>query len=74
MKATKDFGLEVNYEKTNMIMSRHQNVVQNQNIVKRNLTFENVEKLKYLGVTVTNTNEFLEEIKLGINMGNTCYY
>ena len=57
-----------------MITSRHQNVVQNQNIVNGNLSFENVEKLRYLGVTVTNTNDIGEEIKRRINMGNSCYY
>ena len=53
-----------------MITSRHQNIVQNQNIV----SFENMEKFKYLGVTVTNTNDIREKIKRRINMGNTCYY
>ena len=33
----------------------YQNVIQNQNIVIGNLSFENVEKFKYLGVAVTNT-------------------
>ena len=33
-----------------------------------------MEKFKYLGVTITNTNDILEEIKLRINMGNACYY
>ena len=33
-----------------------------------------MEKFKYLGVTVTNTNDIREEIKLRINMGNACYY
>ena len=45
-----------------MITSRHQNVVQNQNIVNENLTFECVEKLKYLEVTVTNTNDIREKL------------
>ena len=33
-----------------------------------------MEKFKYLGVTVTNTNDIREEIKRRINMGNACYY
>ena len=53
-----------------MITSRQQNIVQNQNIVIENLSFENVEKFKYLIVTVTNTNDIREEIKRRINMGN----
>ena len=40
-----------------MVTSRHQNVglIQNQNIVIGNLSFENVEIFRYLAVTVTNT-------------------
>ena len=75
IKISKDIGLEVNSEKIKyMITSRQQNIVQNQNIVIENLSFEYVEKFKYLGVTVTNTNDVREEIKLRINMGNACYY
>ena len=71
----KDIGLEVNSKKTKyMITSLHQNVIQNQNMVIGNLSFENVEKFRYLGVTVTNTNDIHEEIKRRINMGNACYY
>ena len=33
-----------------------------------------MEYFKYLGVTVTNTNDVREEIKRRINMGNGCYY
>ena len=33
-----------------------------------------MEKFKYLGVTITITNDIREEIKLRINMGNACYY
>ena len=52
----------------------HSNVIQNQNIVIGTLSFENVEKFRYLGVTVTNTNDMREEIKRRTNMGNACYY
>ncbi|KAJ4431157.1 hypothetical protein ANN_19752 [Periplaneta americana] len=68
-------GLEVNPEKTKyMIMSRDQNIVRNGTIKIGDLSFEEVEKLKYLGATVTNINDTLEKIKRRINMGNACYY
>ena len=70
-----DIGVEVNSKKTKyMITCRHQNVVHNQNTVNGNLSFENVETFKYLGVTVINTNDTREEIKRRMNMGNACYY
>ena len=63
IKASKDIGLEVNSEKTKYtITCCHQNVIQNQNMAIGNLSFENVEKFRYLGVTVTNTNDMREEI------------
>ena len=75
IKASKDIGLEVNSEKTNyMITSSHQNVIQNQNIVIGNLSFEKIKKFKFLGATVTNTNDIREQIKRRINMVNVCYY
>ena len=74
IKASKDIGLEVNSEKTKyMITSRYQSVTQKQNIIIGNLSFKNVEKFKYLGVTVTNANGIREEIKRRINIGNACY-
>ena len=51
-----------------MTTSRHQNVIQNQNVAIGNLSFEYVEKFRYLGVT--NTNDIHEEIKRRINMEN----
>ena len=49
-------------------------MAQNQNIVIEKLSFENVEKFKYLGSMITNTNDIHEEIKRRIKMGNVCYY
>ena len=75
IKTSKDIGLEINFENTKyMIISRHENVIQNQNIVIDNLSFENLKKFRYLGVTVINTNDIREEIKCRINMGNACNY
>ncbi|KAJ4428882.1 hypothetical protein ANN_25875 [Periplaneta americana] len=72
LQATKEI---VNPEKTKyMIMSRDENVVRNGNIKIGNLSFEEVEKFKYLGATVTDINDTREEIKHTINMGNVCYY
>ncbi|KAJ4436484.1 hypothetical protein ANN_16515 [Periplaneta americana] len=55
-------------------MSRDQNIIRNGNITIGDLSFEEVEKFKYLGATVTNINDTREEIKHRINMGNACYY
>ncbi|KAJ4427877.1 hypothetical protein ANN_23883 [Periplaneta americana] len=75
LEASKEIGLEVNPEKTKyMIMSRDQNIVRNGNIKIGDLSFEEVEKFKYLGATVTDINDIWEEIKHRINMGNACYY
>ncbi|KAJ4438657.1 hypothetical protein ANN_14604 [Periplaneta americana] len=75
LEASKAIGLEVNPEKTKyMIMSRDQNILRNGNIKIGDLSFEEVEKFKYLGTTVTNINDTREEIKCRINMGNACYY
>ncbi|KAJ4435647.1 hypothetical protein ANN_18263 [Periplaneta americana] len=74
LEASKEIGLEVNPEKTKyMIMSRDQNIVRNGNIKIGNLSFEEVEKFKYLGAIVTNINDTREEIKHRINMANACY-
>ncbi|KAJ4433839.1 hypothetical protein ANN_16151 [Periplaneta americana] len=63
VEASKAIGLEVNPEKTKyMIMSRDQNIVRNGTIKIGDLSFEEVEKFKYLGATVTNINDTREEI------------
>jgi hypothetical protein len=74
-EASKDVGLEINAEKTNyMIMSRHPNSGQNQNIRIANGSFENVAKFRYLGATLTNQNDIHDEIKSRLNSGNACYH
>jgi hypothetical protein len=58
LEAIRDVGLEINAENTKyMIMSRHPNSGQNQNIRIVNESFENVARFKYLGTTLTNQND-----------------
>ncbi|KAJ4425570.1 hypothetical protein ANN_27765 [Periplaneta americana] len=75
LETSKEIGVEVNPETTKyMIMSRDENIVRNENIKTGNLSFGEVEKLKYLGATVTDIDDTREEIKHRIIMGNACYY
>jgi ribosomal protein S2 len=46
-----------------MLLSRHQNAGQNQDIKIANSCFENVAQFRYLGTTITNQNLIREEIK-----------
>jgi hypothetical protein len=56
-EASREVGLEVNTEKTKyMVVSHHQNVGQNHNLLVANEFFENVAKFKYFGTTVANQN------------------
>jgi hypothetical protein len=57
-----------------MIMSRHPNSGQNQNVRTAKESFENVAKFKYLETTLTNQNDINDEIKSRLNSGNACYY
>jgi hypothetical protein len=60
LEASRDIYLEINAEKTKyMIMSRHSNSGQKQNIRIANESFENVAKFKYFGTTLTNQNDFM---------------
>jgi hypothetical protein len=75
LEASRDVGLEINAEKTKyMIMSRHPNSGQNQNIRIVDESFESVATFKYLGTMLTNQNDILDEIKSRLNSGNACYY
>jgi hypothetical protein len=75
LEASRVVGLEINAEKTKyMIMSRHPNSGQNQNIRIANESFESVATFKYLGTTLTNQNDIHDEIKRRLNSGNACYY
>jgi hypothetical protein len=56
-----------------MLLYRNQNAGQNHNIKIANRSFENVNRLKYLGMTVTNLNLIQEEIKRRLNSGNASY-
>jgi hypothetical protein len=70
LEASRDIGLEINAEKTKyMIMSRHPNSGQVQNIRTANESFENVAEFKYLGATLTNQNDIRDKIKSRLNSG-----
>jgi hypothetical protein len=74
LEARRNTGVETNAEKSKyMIMSRHPNSGQSQNIRITNESFENVAKLKYLGMMLTNHNDIHDEIKSRLNSGNACY-
>jgi hypothetical protein len=71
LEASRECCLEINAEKTKyVIMSRHPNSGQNQNIRIANESFENVARFKYLGTTLTNQNDIRDEIKSRLNSGN----
>jgi hypothetical protein len=57
-----------------MIMSRHQNSGQNQNIRIATESIENVANFKYLGTTLTNQNDIHDELKSRLNSGNAPYH
>jgi hypothetical protein len=75
LEASRDTGLEINAEKTRyIIISRHPNLGENQNVRIATESFENLARFKYLGATLTNQNDIHDKIKSRLNSGNTCYY
>jgi hypothetical protein len=69
----KEVGLEVKAEKTKYtLLSRHQNAGQNHNIKIVSRYFENVARLKYIGMRVTD--RFRRKIKRRLISGNAYYY
>jgi hypothetical protein len=72
---SRDVCLEINAQKTKyMIMYRHQNSGQNQNIRIANESFEKVAKFKFFGTKPTNWNDIHDEFKNRLNSENDCYY
>jgi translation initiation factor 1 (eIF-1/SUI1) len=75
LEASRDIDLEINAEKTKcMIMSRHPNSEQNQNIRIATESFEKVAKFKYLVTTLTNQKDIHDKLKSRLSSGNTYYY
>jgi hypothetical protein len=53
--ASKEVGLKVNADKTKyVLLSRHQNAGQNNDLKRANLSFVTMAQFKYLGKAVTN--------------------
>jgi len=62
--ARKEIGIEGNAEKTNyMVMSRYQNAGRSHRMKIDNSSFELVEEIIYLGITITYKNSIDEEIR-----------
>jgi hypothetical protein len=73
--ATKEIGLEVNFDKTKyMVMSRDQNAGRGHGVKIDNRSIERVEEFKYLGTALTDQNSIQEEFKSRLKLGNACYH
>jgi len=57
-----------------MIISHHQNSGKNENIKIVSESFENMEKFKYLWMTLKNQDAFYDEINSTLISRNACYY
>jgi hypothetical protein len=57
LDASKEFGTEVTAKKAKyMFITLHQGAVQDHTLMTVNISFENVEKFRYLRKRVTNKN------------------
>ena len=73
--ANREIVLEENADRTKyMVMPRDQNAGRSKDIKIDNSSFERVEKLKYLGILLTNQNCIQEEIESRLKSGNACYH
>jgi hypothetical protein len=64
----------VNSEKTKYILMSRKKAGQKHGIKIANRSFEDVEKFKYLGITLTDQNYMQEEITSRLNSVNACYH
>jgi hypothetical protein len=73
LDASKEAGLEVNWEKTKyMLMSYSRKIGQKHSMKIANTSFEDAAKFKYLGTTLTDQNCMHEEIQSRLSSGNAC--
>jgi hypothetical protein len=57
-----------------MLLFHHQNAERNHDMKLTNRSCENVAQFRYLGMTITNQNLILEEIKRRLNSSNASYH
>jgi hypothetical protein len=73
--AAKEFGLEVNADKSKyMVMSRDRNAGRDDSVKIDNSSIETVEEFKYLGTMLTDQYSVQEEIRSRFKLGSACYH